>query len=97
MRFYWGSGVTYFLEIILLLVIVPVGVYFLVRKQSPKDAHLEAEKVLGSAISAQEYCLAHNISEEALLSMIGRSEIKAYESMGMLFVQSEKVDSDSAV
>ena len=78
---------TYFLEIILLVVMVPVGVYFLVRKKSPKDAFEEAEKVLGAAITASEYCEAKGISEETLLAMIGKREVNAYESMGMLFVQ----------
>ncbi|MBV1919574.1 MAG: hypothetical protein KUG73_02755 [Pseudomonadales bacterium] len=78
---------TYFLEIILLIVIVTVGVFFLVRKKSPKDALQEAEKVLGAVLTASEYCEAKGISEEALLAMIGKREVNAYESMGMLFVQ----------
>jgi len=78
---------TYFLEIILLLVIVPVGVYFLVRKKSPKDAFEEAKKVLGTAVTADEYCEMKGISEETLLTMIGKREVNAYETMGMLFVQ----------
>ncbi|OUR95986.1 hypothetical protein A9Q81_13070 [Gammaproteobacteria bacterium 42_54_T18] len=82
---------TYFLEIMLLLVIVPIGVFFLVRKKSPKDAFEEAEKVLGVAITASEYCDAKGISEEALMAMIGKREIMAYESMGMLFVQGTDV------
>jgi len=78
---------TYFLEILLLVVMVPVGVFFLVRKKSPKDAFEEANKVLGAAITADEYCEAKGISEETLLVMIGKREVNAYESMGMLFVQ----------
>ena len=85
---------TYFLEIILLVVMVPVGVYFLVRKKSPKDAFEEAQKVLGTAITADEYCEAKGISEEALLAMIGRREVNAYESMGMLFVQGDKASTN---
>ena len=78
---------TYFLEIILLVVMVPLGVFFLVRKKNPKDALEEARKVLGTAITAEEYCEMKGISEETLLVMIGKREVKAYESMGMLFVQ----------
>ena len=85
---------TYFLEIILLIVIVSVGVFFLVRKKSPKDAFEEANKALGAALTADEYCEAKGISEETLLAMIGRREVNAYESMGMLFVQDTEVHTE---
>ena len=86
---------TYFLEIKLLLVIVPVGVYFLRRKKSQKDAFAEAKKVLGVAITASEYCDAKGISEETLMVMIGKREVMAYESMGMLFVQGTECMDDN--
>jgi len=80
-----------FIEVILLVVLVPSILYFLMRKKSPKDAQQEADKILGSAISSMDYCAANEISEEELLKRVENSELRAYETMGMLFVENKSI------
>lgn len=80
-----------FIEVILLVILVPAVLYFLMRKKSPKDAQHEADKVLGCAISAMDYCAANEVSEEELLKRVENSELRAYETMGMLFVENKPI------
>lgn len=79
-----------FMEVILLVIIVCTGLFFLLRKKDPEDALKEANEVLGHAVPAAEYCESEGISEADLQAMIGDNRIRAYETMGMLFVEASQ-------
>ncbi|OUS24242.1 hypothetical protein A9Q99_25245 [Gammaproteobacteria bacterium 45_16_T64] len=80
-----------FMEVILLMIIIPTGLFFLLRKKDPKDAQQEANKILGNAVTATDYCTSKGISEADLQALIGANKIRAYETMGMLFVEDKSM------